>query len=79
MHSKITANDFRARMPRDPTGQGLRDSVRGLDGQLSKPKITHAIYPGLLMKKNLFRKTSIELCVLTTPKDTDNTVTARTS
>ena len=35
----------------EPVPLSKPKSVRGFDGQLSKLKITHAIYPGLLMKK----------------------------
>ncbi|KAA6412193.1 MAG: hypothetical protein FRX48_04345 [Lasallia pustulata] len=44
MHSKITANDFRARMPRDPTGQGLRDSNGEWKGGGKDPLLSAATY-----------------------------------
>lgn len=44
MHSKITANDFRARMPRDPTGQGLRGSDGEWKGDGKDPLLSAATY-----------------------------------
>lgn len=44
MHSKITANDFRARMLRDPTGQGLRDSDGHWTGSSKDPLLSAATY-----------------------------------
>ena len=44
MHSKITANDFRARMLRDPTGQGLRDSGGNWTGSGKDPLLSAATY-----------------------------------
>lgn len=44
MHSKITANDFRARMLRDPTGQGLRDSNGNWTGSGKDPLVSAATY-----------------------------------
>lgn len=44
MHSKITANDFRARMLRDPTGQGLRNSSGDWTGSGKDPLLSAATY-----------------------------------
>ena len=45
----------------EPVPLSKPKSVRGFNGQLSKLQITHAIYPGLLVKKH--RETTVPMLI----------------